>query len=76
MILDGSSDTDMITAFRTFSASLPPIYGAPGRQWNGRDLTPGEMRGAQEAAYRAFVRGEGFGSGAQAAHEYLSEVAW
>lgn len=62
-------------ALLTFSASLPPIFGFPGRPWNGRMLTRSEALAARTAFYRSVDAGEPIIFAAQAAHEVLSEIA-
>ena len=62
--------------FRTFSASLPAIFGHPVRAWNGRALTDAERAGAlREAANELATSGSQWFA-AQAAHEWLSREAW
>ena len=66
---------NVVEIARTFSASLPAIFGIVARPWNGRALTAEECRAARDA-FRAELRRSGVPwFAAQAAHEVLSEVA-
>lgn len=53
-----------IALCRIWSASLPAIFGAPARPWNGRELTAGE----RAAAAHVYTY-----EGPQGALEWLSE---
>lgn len=63
-------------SLRVFSAALPPIFGWPGRDWNGRALAVEEQRGARVAWFGEMERSGSLHFAAQAAHEWLSERAW
>lgn len=57
---------ERVEELRIWSGALPAILGAPARPWNGRQLTAGERAGAAHIYQN---------EGAQAALEWLSEVA-
>ena len=63
---------------RTFSASLPAIFGLgfQSRPWNGRALTDAECRGARRAYHAELDSSGSQWFAAQAAHEWLSREAW
>ena len=76
MIADHNRHAVNIETLRTFSASLPAVFGHAARAWNGRGLTCAEVKGAQLAWAKEYARSRSQWFAAQAAHEWLSREAW